>query len=63
MISVKDSLAIGIMFRDISIRNKAVMSVKTDAFEDVRQDARELSILEKFFEDLRLDEFFEELSI
>lgn len=63
MISVKDSLAIGIMFRDISIRNKAVMSVKTDAFEDVRQDARELSILEKFFEELRLDEFFEELSI
>lgn len=63
MISVKDSLAIGIMFRDISIRNKAVMSVKTDAFEDLRQDARELSILEKFFEELRLDEFFEELSI
>lgn len=63
MISVKDSLAIGIVFRDISIRNKAVMSVKTDAFEDVRQDARELSILEKFFEELRLDEFFEELSI
>lgn len=60
VISVKDSLTLGCILRDISIRNKASISVKADRFEDIEESSIELSVLERFLEDIKLDEFFEE---
>lgn len=63
MISVKDSLILGCVFRDVSLRNKSGLSICKEQQRELEIDSMHLSILEKYLDDVKLDEFFEELEI